>query len=389
MDFEAAVSTVNEGLDGLSGADVATLTDGELSDAVVELQRLKARLDAAEATVVGVWDRRRVWASDGARSGAAWLVWRCRMARSRASRLLRRARHLREMPEAQAALEQGEITGDHVDALGRVRRDDVADAFERDEADLVTNARRLRFDHFAKTLKYWEQLADPDGVEGRAQRLERDRHGHMSKTFDGVHVLDATFEPIGGAEFSAALKTIEQELFESDWAEAKAKYGDDVTPGKLSRTPAQRRADALVEMARRAMSAPRDGRTPRPLITVLADKETTLGRICELADGTVVTPGQIAGMLTRADLERVIFDGPSRVIDVGAKQRLFTGATRRAVEVRDRECWHPTCDEPADDCDVDHIERFEHDGLTIQANGRLACPYHNPGRRRPKTPRGP
>lgn len=151
MDFEAAVSTVNEGLDGLSGADVAALTDGELSDAVVELERLKARLDATEATVVGAWDRRRVWASDGARSGAAWLVWRCRMARSRASRLLRRARHLREMPEAPAALEQGEISGDHVDALGRVRRDDVAGAFERDEADLVTNARRLRFDHFAKT----------------------------------------------------------------------------------------------------------------------------------------------------------------------------------------------------------------------------------------------
>lgn len=53
------------------------------------------------------------------------------------------------------------------------------------------------------------------------------------------------------------------------------------------------------------MRAPRDGRAPRPLITVLADKETVLGRICELADGTVVTPGQIAGMLTRADLERV------------------------------------------------------------------------------------
>ncbi|MGH9247589.1 MAG: hypothetical protein ACRD29_25425, partial [Acidimicrobiales bacterium] len=41
-------------------------------------------------------------------------------------------------------------------------------------------------------------------------------------------------------------------------------------------------------------------------------------------------------------LERVVFDGPSRVIDVGPHRRLFDGATRRSVAVRDRECFHPS-----------------------------------------------
>ncbi|MGH9247583.1 MAG: hypothetical protein ACRD29_25395, partial [Acidimicrobiales bacterium] len=41
-------------------------------------------------------------------------------------------------------------------------------------------------------------------------------------------------------------------------------------------------------------------------------------------------------------LERVVFDGPSRVIDVGPHRRLFDVATRRSVEVRDRECFHPS-----------------------------------------------
>jgi hypothetical protein len=38
-----------------------------------------------------------------------------------------------------------------------------------------------------------------------------------------------------------------------------------------------------------------------------------------------------------AHIERIIFDGPSGVIDVG-EARSFTGATRRAIELRDRHC---------------------------------------------------
>jgi hypothetical protein len=62
--------------------------------------------------------------------------------------------------------------------------------------------------------------------------------------------------------------------------------------------------------------------------------------------------------------------------------RLFAGATRRAVEVRDLFCTHESCDVPYERCDIDHIERYEHGGPTVQANGRVRCPAHNPGRRR-------
>ena len=82
-------------------------------------------------------------------------------------------------------------------------------------------------------------------------------------------------------------------------------------------------------------------------------------------------------LLTEADVERVVFGAPSRVVDVGVKQRLFTGASRRAVEVRDLECIDDSCDVPYGRCEVDHIQRFEDDGLTIQANGRLKCPRHH------------
>ncbi|MBW8827255.1 MAG: HNH endonuclease, partial [Acidobacteria bacterium] len=59
------------------------------------------------------------------------------------------------------------------------------------------------------------------------------------------------------------------------------------------------------------------------------------------------------------------------------RTRLFKGGLRRAVQVRDRECFEEICDEPADRCQVDHIQPYEHGGETIQDNGRLACGFHN------------
>jgi hypothetical protein len=55
--------------------------------------------------------------------------------------------------------------------------------------------------------------------------------------------------------------------------------------------------------------------------------------VLETLNRTVIAPADLARVLDRADIERVVFDGPSRVIDVGVTRRFFTGATRRAVEV--------------------------------------------------------
>jgi hypothetical protein len=95
-----------------------------------------------------------------------------------------------------------------------------------------------------------------------------------------------------------------------------------------------------------------------------------------LADGTVLTPREVAALLDPSVVERVVFDGPSRVMDIG-HQRLFKGALRRAIQVRDRSCTHKLCDAPIDRCDVDHVEPWDDGGLTTQENGRLLCPFHD------------
>jgi hypothetical protein len=98
--------------------------------------------------------------------------------------------------------------------------------------------------------------------------------------------------------------------------------------------------------------------------------------VCELAEGIVVSPGELVPWLSYADLERAVME-PSGRVEVSSTNRLFTGATRRAIELRDRECVHAFCDVPGARCQADHSLPWSHGGLTTQDNGRLLCGFHN------------
>jgi hypothetical protein len=252
----------------------------------------------------------------------------------------------------------------------------MGDAFPEAEPWLVDKARSERWVDFCKVTDYWRQVVDPDGVEQDAADDEALRRVHLSEGWRGTGCLDGLLTPLGRATVASALDQIEQELFEADWAEVRAEHGDAACLGHIRRTPAQRRHDALVELATRAMTAPADGRRPRPLVSVLVGYETFAGRVCELADGTVITPGTVASMLDRVDIERAVFDGPSRILDLG-RARSFVGAARRALELRDRVCAHDTCDVPARRCQGDHVVAWSEGGITTPDNGQLRCGYHN------------
>ncbi len=303
-----------------------------------------------------------------------------------ARRRVKLGRALREMPAVEAAWLAGDIGEAQVALLALARTPETAECFERDEAMLVDQARKLGYRSFARALAYWGQLADPDGTERSAERQHADRRLHLSQTFGGAWSLEGLFDPINGAILANVLGRIDKELFEADWAEARERVGDKVCAGDLARTPAQRRADALVEMARRAAAMPAGARLPEPLFSVLVGYETFAGRTCELANATVVPPGSLVPWLDRAWVERVVFDGPKRVKDVGVRTRIFTGATRRAVQLRDRECFHPYCDRVAEDCEIDHVRPWSEGGLTVEDNGRVACGFHNRERHRPRPP---
>ncbi len=380
LDVETELVSV---VDALCAADPAVLADRET---LVVLHRQLERLAAVTTRAVGAFDAGRGWSAEGAHTASAWLRVHWNVPATSARRRVKLGRALREMPAVEAAWLAGDIGEAQVALLAAARTPETAECFERDEAMLVDQAGKLGYRSFARALAYWEQLADPDGTERSAERQHADRHLHLSQTFGGAWSLEGLFDPINGAILANVLERIDKELFEADWAEARERVGDKVCAGDLARTPAQRRADALVEMARRAAAMPAGSRLPEPLFSVLVGYETFAGRTCELANGTVVSPGSLVPWLDRAWVERVVFDGPKRIKDVGGRKRIFTGATRRAVQVRDRECFHPYCDRSAEGCEIDHVRPWSEGGLTVEDNGRVACGFHNRERHRSRPP---
>ena len=135
-------------------------------------------------------------------------------------------------------------------------------------------------------------------------------------------------------------------------------------------------AAALVEMAVRATSAPKNGRRPEPLVCILAG-EATIEHLCELSTGLVLAPDLVVPHLGRSQVQTFIFDGADRVI-AASPTRTFRGMLRRAIQVRDRHCQHPSgCDEPITHCDVNHRIPYAEGGITDEAGGDLECESHN------------
>jgi hypothetical protein len=376
-DDRSVLQAAADALAALDELDPHSLTTGELNEAVLLLQQMRCRLEAAEARVLARWDADRAWQPDGAKTGAAWLAGKQRIPIQAARQRLRHARALRTLPAVASAWAAGEIDRAHLVTLLGVRTARTAEAFDREHTELLDVARTRGFIDFTRRCDLWEAFADPDGAEQGADSDRAAREVHLSQSFGGMWFGRTTLDPVSGSIVHGTLTLIEKELFQADWADAKARLGRDPLVQELSRTPAQRRADALVEMAIRARTVPAGGRRPAPLFTVVVGYETFVGPVLELFNRTVITPGTAARLLTEADVERVVFDSPSRVIDVGEQRRFVRGALRRAIEVRDRTCFHPLCDEVPERPHVDHIQEVSKGGRTTQQNVRLGCDFHN------------
>ena len=360
-------------LEALVASDATNYGDCE---SIEELHHLQARLDSFVTEATSAFEAGEEWAADGAKTAASWLSARCRVSRAAAKRRVRLGRTLRHLPAVAEAWRDGAIGEDQAQAIASARRHRTESSMARDEEMLVAQAKEMGFDDFSRALDYWKQLADPDGAEASDEERKASRDVFLESSLGGMWLGQMTLDPISGSIVAGELNRLEHDLFEADCAQAKERLGRTARIDELARTSGQRRADALVEMARRSRTAPADGIRPAPLFSVFVGYETMHGRICELENGTVLAPSALDPWMDSAYFERALFTLGNRV-DVSVRSRLFTGGTRRAIEVRDRTCTHPYCYEPAENCQGDHIETYASGGETTQENGRLLCGFHN------------
>jgi hypothetical protein len=189
------VSDLAAALDALCATEPGDVADGET------LRQLSAQLDRLSALVTratAAFDTGREWEAEGARSAPAWVAARCHLPVPVARRRVRLGRCLRRMGATETAWLVGEVTEPHVEALAATRTRVGAERFDSDESMLVDAARTLRYCHFLRVLAYWEQAADPDGVEEHAAGQRAARRLHLSQSFEGMWFLDGILDPIAG-----------------------------------------------------------------------------------------------------------------------------------------------------------------------------------------------
>lgn len=366
------VETALAAVRALSSAVEAAATPDERAG---WLSGLREVTDAAEALFSTALRRFDVHGDGetlhGARSSAAWLRGALRLAPGDASERVRIARasgeHLRELLPA---LAEGEVTYDQLRAIERSVRP-LPPERRAEGADLLgalakqVDAGRLRA--AGQSLRL---AVDPDGAAAAGEKQFDRRYLHLSPLLDGMTALDGLLDPEATAVLGAAL------------APFLVPTGTDD-----ERTPPQRRADGLVEVARAAMAS---GGLPflsgaSPHLDVVVSLERLAG-VGEADPATVVLPVGGSAPLADATLQRLACDAtvarivlsPGSVpVDVGRNHRLFSPAQRRALAVRDGGCRWPGCGRPARYADAHHVVPWSRGGPSDLANAVLLCRHHH------------
>jgi Domain of unknown function (DUF222) len=257
-------------IDELAAQDLGRLTDAALAEQVLGLRRQLDRLEGHWLQQLAAVDGRGAAGADHdhdhqAPSTASWLRNRLRLGAGAASSAVRTARALFRgpLPATAAALTAGELSPAHASVLAYGTHDLPDNVTTEAEPVLLEAARRLDPPRLRRVLGHLRLVADPDNEQdGTAERHAR-RGVWLTPTWEGMVALDGLLEPEAGQIVLAALEPL-----------ARPANADDTRSG------GQRRADALTEVARRALEA---GRLPqtggvRPQLLVTVDLDSLLGR---------------------------------------------------------------------------------------------------------------
>ncbi len=325
--------------------------------------RLRDRFESKLVAAVARFDADELWDFDGSVSLTAWLCHRGHLTNRDAQRLATTAHKLRSCPYTLDAWVTGRIDGGRVAVIVACVTDRLLPIYVETEQAVVDLLAGEDVAETRRLLQEWAVRAeallgdDPDPDEPR-------RSLHLSPTLEGRGRLDASLDPEA------------MELARRALAVASTK---DVE-GEPPRTPAERRADAMVDIWRWYLDHQGQGlaRRHRPHINVLV----TLPDLQKLRggttlDGTPLDATTIRRLLCDAGVHRVVTDGASSILDYGRATRTIPPAIYTSLVLRDLGCRFPGCDRPAEWCEGHHIRHWEDGGETNLPNLVLLCSRHH------------
>ena len=393
------LAEVRAALAGIRTAPLWQLPESEVVQLRRDLQATAAMLAAVTLTVTREIDARGAAVSLGAPSTVAWLTGSLHLHPGAARREVTLAHALqaspdgtapdpagprvggelvRPLPATGAALAAGQLSlasAGEIERAVRALPDTVpAEDREKGETFLLAQAAHLRPDQLRRLGAHLLHALDPDHAAG-LEAAEADAVEHRE-----------LFVQRGAGTLRGRLdaEAIEALLAAIDPLAAPHPATDGV---RDPRSPARRRADALVDLVALALSCGQlpetGGEPPQVLITVpLATLHTpptphpgaaVPARAGELPDGTPLSPEAARRLGCDATLIAALLGPHGEVLDIGRATRTIP----RALIARDRGCAFPGCDRPPAWCQGHHIRHWAHGGDTDLDNLVLLCDHHH------------
>ena len=333
-----------------------------LAEGLRRIGRLSARADARRAVWLAEAERSDAARKQGYRSTTEWLAALSGEPVPVVRSQIATASALGEMPATREAFAAGDLSESRVKVLAQAQAL-APEQFARDEKQLVAQVAAASPQQVPRVLAEWKRQADPQAAETETERLRELRALHLSEDWSGMLALHGLLDPESGLIVRHALDAL-------------------TDPANLDpsdrRTPAQARADALVEVCRRYLQGDQTGKR-RPTQVLVTIPWNTL----QTGKGIVDTEaGPISAQTARrlacdATISRVLLDPQSVPVEMGRATRLIPDRLRRLLELRDPHCTHPGCHIPARWCEAHHILHWAEGGTTDLANLRLLCSRHH------------
>lgn len=403
-DPTGTLGDVRAAIDELAAVDLATVAPEGLLAVLNLLEVESRRLSAQVDRVVDAVDRTDAFRVDGHFSARSAVTHTARVLPGESAARVRVARALRELPELADAYRAGDVPVGSMREVANVAANPrVAHLLAGSDRWFTELCATRTHAEVRQWCREWERRADADGAE------QRDADGHARRNVQFAQLYNGTFRISGGvgalqgALMADTLAFYENREFEADLAELRALHGAAAPLGLLRRTPAQRRADAMVAIFRIAGSVDADGVAINdPITNIVIDEETferaiasAIGAHLEPADPTQADgvlcrtlTGHALGLFDVAEaafvghVRRVVVNARGVTIDLGRASRLFRGHARTAVllggwPTARLGCEWSGCDAPSLRLQIDHLQRAADGGPTSPWNGRPKCGGHN------------
>ncbi|HSV65700.1 MAG TPA: DUF222 domain-containing protein [Mycobacteriales bacterium] len=380
----ALVEQVSALLDLCGGVDFSSLSDAEVDEVLVRGFRQVGRFTGSVLLpLVREAEVRGLAAAHDAPDVRAWLRGSLNVRPGEAGRLLRLATALDgDLPETAAALAGGAVSVEHAQVVAEAMRalpaETPAGVRAAAERELVRHSDTLDPGAVALLSRRVLDVVDPDGsAKLQARQAEREaaaaharRDLRISPAGPGLKRVCGFLDTEGAETLRVALDPL-----------AAPRPAGPETGVRDERTPGQRMADALVDLAERSLRMgelpDNGGERPTLVVTMPYDKLAAATGVGTLDSGDVLPASQVRRLACDAHIIPAVLGGESQVLDLGRGSRHYVGAARRAIVLRDRGCVFPACDRPYQWCQAHHCVHWANGGRTDQNNGVLLCGFHH------------